>query len=76
MRIIWFSNHVALYVTWARAYIDQFPDWESSIGAYEFPMDVYTGRIAEYVIAGVAGVSELAKAGDVIRRNGGPGHSA
>ena len=61
MRIIGFSNPEAMTDTWARAYSDQFPDWESSIGAYEFPMDVYTGRIAEYVIAGAAGVSELAK---------------
>lgn len=60
MRIIGFSNPEAMTDTWTRAYSDQFPDWESSIGAYEFPMDVYTGRIAEYVIAGAAGVSELA----------------
>lgn len=46
--------------TWVRAYSDQFPDWDSAIGAYEFPIDAYSGRIVDYVLEGASGVPELA----------------
>ena len=46
--------------TVARAYSEQFPDWDSAIGAYEFPIDAYSGRIVEYVLEGVPGVPALA----------------
>ncbi|MCP3912546.1 MAG: alpha/beta fold hydrolase [Actinomycetia bacterium] len=46
--------------TWIRAYSEPFPDWDSAIGGYEFPIDAYLGRIVDYVIAGAEGVGALA----------------
>ncbi len=46
--------------TWIRAYSEQFPDWDSAIGAYEFPIDAYLGRIADYVRAGAPGLAAMA----------------
>ena len=45
--------------TWIEAYSSPFPDYESSIGAYEFPLDAYLGRIGEYVLEGLQGVEDL-----------------
>ena len=45
--------------TWIEAYSSPFPDYDSSIGAYEFPIDVYMGRIGEYVLEGLNGVEAL-----------------
>lgn len=45
---------------WIRAYSEQFPDWDSAIGGYEFPIDAYLGRIRDYVLAGADGVPALA----------------
>ena len=45
--------------TWIEAYSSPFPDYDSSIGAYEFPIDVYMGRIGEYVLEGLNGVEDL-----------------
>lgn len=59
MKIIGFENSAAVDDTWIRAYSAPFPTWESAIGAYEFPIDAYTGRIAEYVLSGLAGVPAL-----------------
>ncbi|MCP3934712.1 MAG: alpha/beta fold hydrolase [Actinomycetia bacterium] len=59
MKIIGFQNSAAVDDTWIRAYSDQFPDWESAIGAYEFPIDAYLGRIRDYIIDGLPGVPEL-----------------
>jgi len=59
MKIIGFENSAAVDDTWIRAYSAPFPTPESAIGAYEFPIDVYTGRIAEYVLSGVSGVAAL-----------------
>jgi len=59
MKIIGFENSAAVDDTWIRAYSDPFPTWESAIGVYEFPYDAYSGRIADYVIAGAAGVEAL-----------------
>ena len=59
MKIIGFQNSAAVTDTWIRAYSEQFPDWESAIGAYEFPIDAYLGRIVEYVLEGIPGVAEL-----------------
>ena len=39
--------------TWIEAYSSPFPDYDSSIGAYEFPIDAYMGSNREYVL-GVA----------------------
>ncbi len=60
MKIIGFQNSAGVDDTWIRAYSEQFPTWESAIGAYEFPIDAYTGRIVEYVLAGLDGVPALA----------------
>lgn len=46
--------------TWVRAYSEPFPDWDSAIGGYEFPLDAYLGRFADYVGAGAEGVPALA----------------
>lgn len=59
MKIIGF-NSVNTDDTWIRAYSEQFPDWDSAIGAYEFPIDAYLGRIREYVRAGAEGLPALA----------------
>ena len=45
--------------TWIEAYSSPFPDYDSSIGAYEFPIDAYMGRIGEYVLEGLNGVEDL-----------------
>ena len=60
MRIIGFHNPEAMTDTWTRAYAEQFPDWDSAIGAYEFPIDAYQGRIVDYVLEGADGVPALA----------------
>ena len=60
MRIIGFHNPEAMTDTWTRAYSEQFPDWDSAIGAYEFPIDAYKGRIVDYVLDGASGVPALA----------------
>ncbi|MGI9603908.1 MAG: alpha/beta fold hydrolase [Acidimicrobiales bacterium] len=59
MKIIGFQNSAAVDDTWIRAYSAQFPDWDSAIGAYEFPIDAYQGRIFDYVMAGLDGVPDL-----------------
>jgi haloalkane dehalogenase len=59
MKIIGFQNSAAVDETWIRAYSAPFPDWDSAVGAYEFPIDAYSGRIADYVVAGAAGVPDL-----------------
>ncbi len=59
MKIIGFQNSAAVDDTWIRAYSEPFPDWDSAIGAYEFPLDVHSGRIAEYVLAGLGGVPDM-----------------
>ena len=59
MKIIGFENSAAVDDTWIRAYSEPFPDWDAAIGVYEFPYDAYSGRIAEYVLAGLEGVPAL-----------------
>ena len=59
MKLPGFTNSAAVDDTWIRAYSDPFPDRASAIGGLEFPLDLYLGRIAEYVIAGAAGVPDL-----------------
>jgi haloalkane dehalogenase len=58
MKLLGVSSEV-IDETWIDAYSSPFPDYDSSIGAYEFPIDVYLGRIGEYVLAGLEGVSGL-----------------
>lgn len=59
MKIIGFNCN-GVDDTWIRAYSEQFPDWDSAIGAYEFPIDAYLGRIRDYVRAGAEGLPALA----------------
>ena len=59
MKIIGFQNSSVIDDTWIHAYSSPFPDYESSIGAYEFPIDAYLGRIVDYVLEGADGVPEI-----------------
>lgn len=59
MQLIGFRNTAAVDDTWVRAYSTPFPDWDSAIGGYEFPIDAHTGRIRDYVLAGAAGLPDL-----------------
>jgi len=59
MKIIGFENSAAVDDTWIRAYSAPFPTWDSAVGAYEFPIDAHSGRIFEYVLAGLDGVPAL-----------------
>ncbi|HUW02807.1 MAG TPA: alpha/beta fold hydrolase [Acidimicrobiales bacterium] len=59
MKIIGFQNSAAVTDTWIRAYSAPFPDWDSAIGGYEFPIDAFEGRILEYVLAGLDGVPAM-----------------
>jgi len=59
MKIIGFQNSSVIDDTWIHAYSSPFPDYESSIGAYEFPIDAYLGRIVDYVLEGAGGVPEI-----------------
>ena len=59
MKIIGFQNSSIIDDTWIKAYSMPFPSYESSIGAYEFPIDVYLGRIVDYVLEGADGVPAL-----------------
>ena len=58
MKLLGVSSKV-IDQTWIEAYSSPFPDYESSIGAYEFPIDAYLGRIGEYVLEGLQGVEDL-----------------
>ena len=58
MKLLGVSSKV-IDQTWIEAYSSPFPDYESSIGAYEFPIDAYLGRIGEYVLEGLQGVEAL-----------------
>ena len=59
MKRLGFSNTNVINDTWIEAYSAPFPDYESSIGAYEFPIDAYLGRIADYVIEGASDLKNL-----------------
>ena len=58
MKLLGVSSKV-IDQTWIDAYSSPFPDYESSIGAYEFPIDAFLGRIGEYVLEGLQGVEDL-----------------
>ncbi len=59
MKIIGFQDSSVIDDTWIDAYSSPFPSYESSIGAYEFPIDAYLGRIVDYVLEGAEGVPNL-----------------
>ena len=77
MKIIGFQNRAAVDDTWIRAYSAPFPDWDSAIGAYEFPIDAYSGthRAVRDRGRGRGSRSEV-EAGDADRGHGGPRHPA
>jgi len=56
-----FQNSSIVNQTWIRAYSAPFPDKASCIGAIEFPLDAYLGRIREYMIEGFSGIEALTK---------------
>ena len=58
MKLLGVSSKV-IDETWIEAYSSPFPDYDSAIGAYEFPIDAYLGRIGEYVLEGLSGVEYL-----------------
>ncbi|MCY3567111.1 MAG: alpha/beta fold hydrolase [Chloroflexi bacterium] len=60
MKIIGFENSATVDDAWIRAYSAPFPDKKSCIGAIEFPLDAYLGRMREYVLEQVGLVQELA----------------
>lgn len=59
MKRLGFSNSNVINDSWINAYSAPFPDYQSSIGAYEFPIDAYLGRINEYVLEGIDGLKDL-----------------
>lgn len=59
MKIPGFQDSSVVDDSWIRAYSAPFPDWDSAIGAYEFPLDALLGRIADYVLEGVDGLPAL-----------------
>ncbi|MDG1846546.1 MAG: alpha/beta fold hydrolase [Acidimicrobiales bacterium] len=59
MKIIGFQNSNVIDDVWIEAYSSPFPDYQSSIGVYEFPIDAYLGRIVDYVLDGASGVPDL-----------------
>ena len=60
MKIIGFENSEAVDDAWIQAYSAPFPDKDSCIGAIEFPLDAYLGRIRDFVFEEIANVPELA----------------
>jgi haloalkane dehalogenase len=52
MRLIGFENTAVIDRTWERAYAAPFATPEECIGAIEFPLDVYLGRVAAYYVEG------------------------
>src|SRR6516164_3390520 len=59
MKIIGFENTAAVDDTWIRAYSAPFETPEECVGAFEFPLDAYLGRIRDYVVEGAGGVEAL-----------------
>jgi haloalkane dehalogenase len=59
MKIIGFENSAAVNDTWIRAYAAPFETPEECIGAHEFPLDAYLGRIRDYTIEGAKGLADL-----------------
>jgi pimeloyl-ACP methyl ester carboxylesterase len=59
MKIIGFENSAAVNDTWIRAYSAPFATPAECLGAYEFPLDAYLGRIRDYTIEGATGLAEL-----------------
>jgi pimeloyl-ACP methyl ester carboxylesterase len=59
MKIIGFENSAAVDDAWIRAYSAPFPDKQSCLGAIEFPLDAYLGRVREYVMEERDNISKL-----------------
>jgi haloalkane dehalogenase len=59
MKIIGFENSSVIDDTWIRAYSAAFPTPDDCKGGLEFPLDVYLGRIGEYLTEGFSSVEAL-----------------
>jgi pimeloyl-ACP methyl ester carboxylesterase len=59
MKIIGFENTAAVDDTWIRAYSAPFETPAECVGAHEFPLDAYLGRIRDYSIEGAKGLAQL-----------------
>jgi pimeloyl-ACP methyl ester carboxylesterase len=59
MQLIGLENTAAVDDTWVRAYAAPFETAEECLGALEFPLDAYLGRIRDYVLEGAGGVDAL-----------------
>ena len=61
MKIIGFENSAAVNDAWIDAYSAPFPDKASCLGAIEFPLDAYLGRIGPYVMEEAENIPKLAE---------------
>ncbi len=59
MKLIGFERTGVADDTWVRAYSTPFETPEECIGALEFPLDAFHGRIRDYVRDGAAGLEAL-----------------
>lgn len=59
MRLIGFENTAAVDRTWERAYGAHFGTPADCLGAIEFPLDAYLGRVRDYIAEGAAGIDAL-----------------
>lgn len=59
MKLLGLQNSSVITDTWIRAYSAPFTTPEESLGGYEFPIDAYTGRIAEYVLEALPRLDQL-----------------
>ena len=59
MKMLGFERSEVVTDAWLRAYSAPFATPEESIGGVEFPIDAYSGRIAEYVLEGLPGLAHL-----------------
>ncbi len=59
MKMLGFERSEVVTGAWLRAYGAPFATPEECIGGLEFPIDVYSGRIGEYVLEGLPGLEHL-----------------
>jgi pimeloyl-ACP methyl ester carboxylesterase len=61
MKIIGFENSAAVDDAWIRAYSAPFPDKAACLGAIEFPLDAYLGRVRDYMLEARDNLPRLAE---------------
>ena len=59
MKMLGFQRSEAVTDAWLRAYSAPFATPEECLGGLEFPIDAYSGRIADYVLEGLPGLEQL-----------------